>query len=65
MASSLYGEFDRSPERIIDSIGLLVPKDPSPKKPPILGSRHSHSPLLTMDLREILWDFHVVCLNAP
>jgi hypothetical protein len=28
---NLPGEFDFSPERMVDSIGLWFPKDPSPK----------------------------------
>jgi hypothetical protein len=28
---NLHGEFDFSPERMVDSIGLWSPKDPSPK----------------------------------
>jgi hypothetical protein len=33
-----------------------------------LGGQNSHNParaLLPMELRKILWDFRVVCLNAP
>jgi hypothetical protein len=49
------GRFDR----------LMVSQRSVPKRALNLGSQNSHNPLSAMDLREIQWDFHVVCLNAP
>ena len=44
---------------------LMVSQRSVPQRALNLGSQNSHNPLSAMDLREILWDFHVVCLNAP
>src|ERR1019366_7018411 len=44
---------------------LIVSQRPVPKRALNLGSQNSPNPSSAMDLLEILWDFHVVCLNAP
>ncbi len=36
-----------------------------PKRSLKLGNQNSHDPLFALDLQEILWGFHVVCLNGP